>query len=106
MLYYVRSDGRKGSMFKKDCSLMAKYLLLHHKGNVKIYELEVEEPILTDALFLNTLGFKVTGDTYLCFKLKSISSHSVSKFGEFLTQFNYTKRKYSPYFITIDKVIY
>ena len=70
-LYYVRSDGRKGSMFKKDCSVMPNYLLLHHKEDAEMYELETEEPVLADASFLKTLGFIVSGETYLCFKLKN-----------------------------------
>lgn len=78
-LYYVRSDGRRGSIFKEDCSIIPKYLLLHHKENAGIYDLEEEEPILADASFLKTLGFEVSGDRYLCFRLKSTKQKNVKK---------------------------
>ena len=99
-LYYVRSDGRKGSMFKEDCSIMPKYLLLHHKEKAEIYELDEEEPILADASFLKTLGFETTGETYLCFKLKDIEP----KTPVYVSRLNYDQRNYSPYFTTIDKL--
>lgn len=100
-LYYVRSDGRKGSMFKDDCSVMPKYLLLHHKNNAGLYELDVDEPILADASFLKSLGFETTGATYLCFKLKKTEPNN--KDWDF--HLNYDQRSYSPYFTTIDKII-
>ena len=56
-LYYVRSDGRKGSIFKEDCSVVPKYLLIHHKDKGDLYELYAEEPLLADASFLKSLGF-------------------------------------------------
>ena len=73
-IYYVRSDGRSGSMFQKDCSTIPKYLLMHHKEIAELYELENEDPTLVDASFLQKLGFPTKGDTYLCFRLKEIKS--------------------------------
>lgn len=105
LLYYVRSDGRKGSMFKEDCSVMPEYLLLHHKEKAEIYELDAEEPILTDSSFLRTLGFETTGETYLCFRLKNSEPKSIKDLGGLALYPNYYQRKYSPYFTTIDKVI-
>lgn len=43
-LYYVRSDGRIGSIFKHDCAVVPKFLLLHHKNEAEFYVLEHEEP--------------------------------------------------------------
>ncbi|MBR5694901.1 MAG: DNA cytosine methyltransferase [Paludibacteraceae bacterium] len=103
-LYYVRSDGRKGSMFKTDCSIMPKYLLLHHKGKAEIYELNSEEPILADATFLKSLGFETTGETYLCFKLESVKPKSIDSLGVNASQQVYNQKIYSPYFTTIDKL--
>jgi len=102
-LYYVRSDGRKGSMFKEDCAIMPKYLLLHHKESANLYELDSEEPILVDASFLKTLGFETSGETYLCFRLKSTDVVSISHFNA--KHFNYDQRNYSPYFTTIENAI-
>ena len=104
-LYYVRPDGRKGSLFKKDCSVMPKYLLLHHKDKAEIFELDAEEPILADATFLKTLGFETTGETYLCFKLESAEPKSMDDLGVKASCLEYDQRNYSPYFTTIDKVI-
>jgi DNA (cytosine-5)-methyltransferase 1 len=104
-LYYVRSDGRKGSMFKKDCSVMPKYLLLHHKDKAEIYELDSQEPILADATFLKTLGFETTGESYLCFRLESTEPKSMGDLDVEASYLKYDQRNYSPYFTTIDKVI-
>ena len=104
-LYYVRSDGRKGSIFKDDCSVIPKYLLLHHKDEADIYELEAEEPILTDAFFLNQLGFKTKGNRYLCFKLMSNAPKNINKLFTNATRIKYDKRNYLPFFTTIDKII-
>lgn len=99
-LYYVRSDGRKGSIFKEDCSIIPKYLLLHHIDNAELYELENEEPILADASYLKTLGFDISGDSYLCFRLKDSSPCKGIK--DICLK---CKNIYSPYFSTIKKII-
>lgn len=104
-LYYVRSDGRKGSMFRNDCSIMPKYLLLHHKDKAELFELESEEPILAEASFLKSLGFEMTGDTYLCFRLKSPDTKMIGDFDSRASHYNYEPRSYSPYFTTIDNII-
>lgn len=103
-LYYVRSDGRKGSMFKEDCSIIPKYLLLHHKEDAELYDLEVEEPILAEASFLRSLGFEVSGDVYLCFRLKNIESKNIKNNDNNVVHLNYDQRHYSPYFTTIEKL--
>lgn len=97
-LYYVRSDGRKGSLFKEDCSIIPKYLLLHHKDDAEFYELDGEEPILADASFLESLGFDVSGKTYLCFRLEDKKSID-------LGTPVYDKRSFAPLFTTLAKVI-
>lgn len=104
-LYYVRSDGRKGSMFKEDCSVIPRYLLLHHKDKAEIYELDAEEPLLADASFLKSLGFETSGETYLCFRLKSAEPIILNDFDVNVNHLNYDQTNYSPYFTTIEKVI-
>lgn len=99
-LYYVRSDGRKGSVFKEDCSITPHFLLLHHKDNAEMYELDAEEPILADASFLKTLGFKTSGGTYLCFRLTNADP---SKIQGYTLRPNHNLKTYSPYFTTIIK---
>ena len=97
-LYYVRSDGRTGSMFKEDCSVIPKYLLLHHKDEAEFYQLDGEEPILADATFLASLGFKTSGETYLVFRLKNRTSIE-------LGSPKYDNRDYAPYFSTVGQLI-
>lgn len=95
-LYYVRSDGRTGSMFKEECAIIPKYLLMHHKDDAGFYELDGEEPILADASFLTSLGFDVSGKTYLCFRIKDKKSID-------LGTPVYDKRGYAPLFTTLAK---
>lgn len=104
-IYYVRSDGRNGSVFKEDCSLLPQYLLLHHKDKAEIYELDVEEPVLANSSFLKSLGFLISGDRYLCFRLKSSIPKWVTDSEGGGINLKYDKGNYAPYFTTIDKVI-
>lgn len=103
-LYYVRSDGRKGSMFKEDCQTMPKYLLLHHKEKFGLYELDEDEPILADSLFLKSLGFEASGDNYLLFRLKSTESISIHVFGANEAKPKYDENDFTPNITTIDKI--
>ena len=102
-LYYVRSDGRKGSMFKEGCSVMPQYLLLHHKDMAEIFELEIEEPILADTSFLKSLGFETSGNTYLCFRLKSTEPVKIKDLCSTASQLVF-EQNYYPYFTTIENV--
>ena len=104
-LYYVRSDGRKGSMFKDECSLMPKYLFLHYKENVEIYELDTEEPVLANASFLKTLGFETSGETYLCFRLKSAEPIMIRDIVNYSTCLRFDPSNYIPYFTTIKELL-
>ena len=97
-LYYVRSDGRTGSMFKEDCAIIPKYLLMHHKDDAGFYELDGEEPILADASFLQSIGFETFGQTYLCFRLKDRQSIRI---GSPI----YDNRNYAPYFSTLGALV-
>lgn len=97
-LYYVRSDGRTGSMFKEDCSVTPKFLLLHHKDEAAFYELDGEEPILADASFLKSLGFNTSGESYLVFRLKDRGNVR-------LGTPQYDKRVYAPYFSTLGALV-
>ena len=104
-LYYVRSDGRKGSMFKEECDVMPKYLLLHHKNDAGIYELNAEEPILVDASFLKTLGFITSGEKYLCFQLKCTKPKMICDIVDHSASLHFDTSNYAPYFTTINEII-
>lgn len=104
-IYYIRSDGRKGSMYKVNNSMSPKYLLLHHNEDASLYELDGEEAVVTDSSYLKSLGFKTSGEKYLCFRLKTgqpILDDINKSFG---SKFNYDKTSYSPYFSTIEMLM-
>ena len=104
-LYYIRADGRKGSMFKEECTFVPTFLLLHHKNEAEIYELEKEEPVLADASFLKTLGFKTSGDHYLCFRLKRKSPTPLHDIDDQVDTISYAHKSFAPYITTMDKVL-
>lgn len=104
-LYYVRSDGRKGSMFKDECAVMPQYLLLHYNNDAEIYELNAEEPVLADASFLKTLGFATTGKTYLCFQLRSAIPRMICDLVDHPASLHFDTSKYAPYFTTIKEIL-
>ncbi len=104
-LYFVRSDGRNGSIFKQDCAMTPKYLLLHHGSKADIFELDEEEPVLANGTFLRTLGFHSNGELYLCFNLKNCTICTIEELGGNLAHPNYDKNNFAPYFTTLEKVI-
>ena len=103
-LYYVRSDGRKGSIFKQDCAMTPRYLLLYHGDKAEIYELDAEEPVLASGAFLRTLGFDSAGEMYLCFNLKDSKGCTIEELGGNMGHPNYDKNNYAPYFTTLEKI--
>ncbi len=103
-LYYVRSDGRKGSIFIHDCAVVPQYLLIHNKSTGSLFELDSEEPILADASFLKSLGFATSGETYLCFRLKSDNPLVTDIPNSISEKTIYHQRDYYPFFTTIEKV--
>lgn len=104
-LYYVRSDGRKGSLFKEDCSTIPAYLFLHHQDNTHLYKLDQEDPLLVDSNYLNSIGFKATGDKYLCFKLTNTDEILVENLIPKNSKIKYNKGNYSPYFTTMVEML-
>ena len=104
-LYYVRSDGRTGSLLRQDCAITPRHLLLHHKDKAEIYELDGDEPVLVNGTYLKSLGFSCLGDTYLCFKLKDIQSRTITELGGNRKCPQYNKNYYFPYFTTLEKLI-
>lgn len=97
-LYYVRFDGRLGSMFKQDSTVIPKYLLLHHKNEAEFYELNNEKPTLTEASYLASLGFKLSGKIYLVFYLKDKKAIEMGKP-------RYDSRNYFPFFAKLKDLL-
>lgn len=97
-LYYVRADGRPGSLFKEDCQIVPRYVFMHHKKEHVFYQLNEDEPILTTGSYLKSLGFNVSGEKYLCFRLKDTLPASIG-------ELKYDENSYSPYFTTFETLI-
>lgn len=100
-LYYVRSDGRNGSIFRADCPVAPKYLLLYNKNRAELIRLDGEEPVLVSSTYLKTLGFKPNGELYLCFRLNNEAcEYSFIEGGKIADETSYV-----PYFTTIEELI-
>lgn len=97
-LYYIRSDGRPGSIFKEDCEITPRFLLLHHKHHAELYELEWEEPVLADCNYLRKLGFNCNGKTYLLFRIKNEKPIETDKL-------KFDAHSYNPYFAMLGDVV-
>ena len=68
--YYVRGGNRAGAMQFGQLSVPIRWLLLHRKGTIELYELS-SEPISTCSRdFLEGLKFHPQGDNYWLFKIK------------------------------------
>ncbi|MDE6444240.1 MAG: DNA cytosine methyltransferase [Muribaculaceae bacterium] len=104
-IYYVRTDGRKGSIFKEDCQKSPRFLLLHHKDIAEIYSLEEKEPLLIHSSVLQSMGFKTNGETYLCFVLSDTEPRRIKHInGQWLTP-KLDELNYSPFITTLEKVL-
>ncbi len=104
LVYYVRSDGRKGSMFKEDCSIIPQYLLLHNHDRMFLYKLCQEEPQLAEASFLDQLGFSVSGSRYLYFTLESAEQVRVEQILGTPLRLKHDDT-YAPYFTTLGNIL-
>ena len=101
-LYYIRADGRPGSILPEDLKCRPDYLLLHNTDVGNIYELEDEKPQIVSQHYLANLGFKVSGARYLCFKLnrKMVSTPMAN-----LTNFIKRSAKYAPFLCDYDAIL-
>ena len=96
-LYYVRADGRHGSLCRSDIPELPEFILLHNHGRKQLYALQKEEPQLKTGEELRNMGFPATGTLYLCFKLAGVET--VTKDCAIDVGYN----EYVPSFTTIDK---
>ncbi len=104
LIYYVRSDGRKGSMFKEDCSIIPQYLLLHNHERMYLYRLSQEEPQLADASYIDQMGFVVSGSRYLYFTLESAEQVRTDQIYGVPLQLRHDET-FAPYFTTLGNII-
>lgn len=102
-LYYIRSDGRNGSISKDDCRQIPQYLLLHNKDCNEVFMLDGEEPVLATSEYLRTLGFKPNGKLYLCFRL--IADKVKFGYKDGCVKFDYDKSNYNPYITSLNKIL-
>ena len=78
--------------------MMPKFLLMHHKEQTEVYELEKEEPALADKSYLHSLGFECMGNTYLVFRIKDTKPINMGKLA-------YNPYNYTPYFTKLKDLI-
>lgn len=104
-LYYVRADNRKGAMFNEDCPVAPDYILLYHKERSFMYELDREEPSLTDSSCLRRLGFDAKGERYLCFRLKDGMEKIFRNESGVIMKPYYNERNYAPYVSTVGQLM-
>ena len=104
-IYYVRSDGRKGSLDVRDFKNPPQYLLLHHRREHELYELLPNSPVLADSSFLKSLGFECSGNAYLCFSLKNAERKKLRIFDDPNVHLEYDENGFSPYISTIEQII-
>jgi len=66
-IYYVRADLRCGSITLKECNDVDA-IIIHRNDEVYAYSV-IKPPKITDAEYLNRIGFKTSGTKYICFML-------------------------------------
>ena len=103
-IYYVRADGRRGSMFPEDCDVIPEYLLLHDAMHSHLYHLVLEDPFLATADFLEKEGFAVHGEHYLCFRLDSEKEIDLSLLFTTKQQLPY-ENHYAPYWAKLNDLL-
>lgn len=101
LLYYVRSDGRKGSVSEGLSNEKPRFLLLHHGMERELYELTCERPFVAGSAFLSELGFRVSGESYLCFRLRDAYRRNFHERDVRSFPVWKGRERYSPYITTL-----
>lgn len=68
-VYYARAGFRRGALQLPPGNQFPKYILLHHKQKIVLFNLAPQEPILKEKEELEKIGFRPHGDIYYCFSL-------------------------------------
>ena len=102
--YYVRADGRKGSMSVEDLQPLPRLLLLHSNGRMQLYELTDSEPKYFGKDYIERLGFQPSGDTYIGVGFDVSSKYKLKSVGINKDTLR-IKQRYAPYLTTIKELI-
>ena len=104
VFYYVRADGREGTMTIEDLYPLPRLLLLHSNQQIQLYELTDVEPRYFGKEYLERLGFQPSGDTYIGVGFDSSFKYNLKAIGINQTAVRF-KERYAPYITTIQDFI-
>lgn len=71
-IYYIRGGNRPGAMQYGQLTKPIKWLLLHRKDKIELYELLPRKVESCKKDYLSHLGFKPNGDDYWLFRINSV----------------------------------
>lgn len=101
--YFVRTDGRKGSIALEDLNPLPRLLLLHSGRKVHLFELIERRPMTYDSDHINRLGFKPLGQQYIAVGFESSFTYELDSVGIDIDTIRF-KKKYAPYITTLNKL--
>lgn len=102
--YYVRADGRKGSLEIEDLQPLPRLLLLHSKQRMHLYELTNVVPKYYGKEYIERLGFLPSGDTYIGLGFDSSFSYKLKPIGIDKDSIQ-LKDQYAPYVTTFQELL-
>ena len=102
--YYVRADGRKGAMSIEDLLPLPRLLLLHSNGRMQLYEMTDVEPRYYGKDYIQRLGFKPSGETYIGVGFDASSKYKLKDVHIDKDKINY-KERFAPYITTYKELI-
>lgn len=101
--YFVRNDGRKGSISIEKLAPLPRLLLLHSGRKVHLFELVDSQPRTYDKDFIKRLGFRPCGDSYIGLGFDTSVSYDLETLGIDKDAIKF-KNKFAPYITTFDKI--
>ncbi len=101
--YYVRADGRIGSMSIENFKPRPRLILLHTNNRVRLFEVTDVDPEYYGKDYLVRLGFSPSGETYLGIGFDPSFEYNISTLG--VTKENlFLKDPYAPYVTTFKEL--
>ena len=101
--YYVRADGREGSMAIEDFQPLPRLLLLHSYQQVQLFELTGVEPILYGKDYIKRLGFQPSGERYIGIGLDLSLKYDLKSIGIDNNAIE-IKKRFAPYITTFEEL--
>ena len=102
--YYVRADGREGSMSMEELQPLPRLLLLHSNERMQLYELTNAEPKYYGKEYIERLGFQPSGETYIGVGFDPSFKYKLKTVGIDKNTIQLEQR-YAPYITTFNELI-